>query len=272
VVSSRLGSPDATGRCSCSLFAAWFPGGATISRPYISCTPAPLRTVLALLTHTAPHMVLHEELYALSSLHDAVLLSPLLRCWERTVCPHAAQPCVASFPPGELPPFTGTTRRSDSPCAIGPSYLLRLLGPSPIRGSAHGASRVAVISSCHACHGLRPRGSARHPAIPVAHMLTSACATTSSFPTPSFEAQSLQPCEHCCPRFTAYGLHACGPTLEVRDYSPPSKDSLPGGWPALPGRVSRPLDIATLPGRTAHTVGCCPLPWRTTRTDWIPSG
>ena len=55
------------------------------------------------------------------------------------------------------------------------------------------------------------------------------------------------------PRLTAYGLHACGPTLKVGDYSPPSKDSLPGGWPTLPGRDSLPLDIATLPGRTAHT-------------------
>jgi len=76
-MSSRLGSPDATGRCSCSLFAAWFPGGATISRPYISCTPAPLRTVLALLTHTAPHMVLHEDFRAMRRSFVATA-SPLL--------------------------------------------------------------------------------------------------------------------------------------------------------------------------------------------------
>ena len=48
----------------------------------------------------------------------------------------------------------------------------------------------------------------------------------------------------------AYGLHACGPTLKVGDCSLPSKDSLPGGWPALPGRGSHPLERATLPGRT----------------------
>jgi len=35
--------------------------------------------------------------------------------------------------------------------------------------------------------------------------------------------------------FSAYGLHACCPTLKVEDCSSPSKDLLPGGWPALPG-------------------------------------
>ncbi len=129
----------------------------------------------------------------LSALYDVILLPPLLRCWERMVCPHVARPYVASFPPGELPPFTGTTRRSDSPCTISPSYLLRLLGPSPIPGSEHRVSRVAAISPCHACHGLRPRGSERSQAISATPMLASTCATASSFPTAYFEAQSLQP-------------------------------------------------------------------------------
>ena len=37
------------------------------------------------------------------------------------------------------------------------------------------------------------------------------------------------------PRLSAYGLQACGPTHKVGDYSPPSKGSLPGGWPSLTG-------------------------------------
>ena len=44
LTSSRQESPRATGRCSSSPLAACFRGGATISRPYPSCTPAPLRT------------------------------------------------------------------------------------------------------------------------------------------------------------------------------------------------------------------------------------
>ena len=35
----------------------------------------------------------------------------------------------------------------------------------------------------------------------------------------------------------AYGLPACCPTLKVRDYSLPSKDLLPGGWPAFRGGI-----------------------------------
>ena len=47
-MSSRLGTPDTTGRGLFSLFATWLPGGATLSRPYIGCTPAPHRTGQAL--------------------------------------------------------------------------------------------------------------------------------------------------------------------------------------------------------------------------------
>ena len=49
---------------------------------------------------------------------------------------------------------------------------------------------------------------------------------------------------------TAYGLSACCPTLKVRGYPPPSKDSLTGGWLNLPVRDFHPLEYTTLPGRT----------------------
>lgn len=63
---SRWISPIAAGQGLCSLFSAWFPGGATLFRPYWVVPPAPLRTVLALFTHTAPHVVLHVEVYRLT--------------------------------------------------------------------------------------------------------------------------------------------------------------------------------------------------------------
>ncbi len=37
--SSRRTPSDAVGRGWCSLFATWFPGGATICRPYVGCPP-----------------------------------------------------------------------------------------------------------------------------------------------------------------------------------------------------------------------------------------
>jgi len=54
-LSSRLGTPVAAGQRLCSRFATWFPGGATISRPYFSCTPAPHRTGQAVFPHPDLH-------------------------------------------------------------------------------------------------------------------------------------------------------------------------------------------------------------------------
>ena len=51
---------------------------------------------------------------------------------------------------------------------------------------------------------------------------------------------------------SAYGLHACCPTLKDRGYPLTSKDSLSGGCPALPERDFHPLENTTLPGRTYH--------------------
>ncbi len=55
----------------------------------------------------------------------AVLLPPFLRFCERPVFPHTTLTCVASFPPAELPAFSGTTKPSDSLCMILPSSLLK---------------------------------------------------------------------------------------------------------------------------------------------------
>ena len=162
------------------------------------------------------------------ALCDAIAFPPALHDGARTVFPRIARPCVVSFPPAALPAFFGTTRQSDSPCPLVPPLLLRLLKPSPIHGREHGVSRVAASSQCHACHGLRPRGAAAARPLAAAVVLASANLNTSPFPV--CQLSGLYPFN-----LSAYGLHACGPTLEVRDYSPPSKDSLPGGWPCLTG-------------------------------------
>jgi hypothetical protein len=53
---SKPGSCCRLDRSLFSLFAAWFPGGATISRPYDSSFPAPRRTGLGGLHHPAPSL------------------------------------------------------------------------------------------------------------------------------------------------------------------------------------------------------------------------
>ena len=91
-------------------------------------SPAPLRTVLALFTHTAPHMVNSQRSLTWPSLLcDAISFPPVPRFCERPVLPHAALPCVASFPPAALPAFIGTTKLSDSLCLIclPPSSVVR---------------------------------------------------------------------------------------------------------------------------------------------------
>jgi len=52
----------------------------------------------------------------------------------------------------------------------------------------------------------------------------------------------------------AYGLSACCLTLKPACCQTASKDSLSGGWPALPERDSHPLDFTTLPGRTVDLI------------------
>ncbi len=89
--------------------------------------PAPLRTVLALFTHTAPHIVNSQRIHGPSLLCNAILFPPGTRFCERPMFPHVALPCVASFPPAALPAFTGTMRLSDSLCHIclPPSSVVR---------------------------------------------------------------------------------------------------------------------------------------------------
>ena len=87
LLSSRLGTPDATGRCLCSLLSAWFPGGATISRPYVSCTPAPHRTGQA----DFPHPALHSDIRCRAE----GVLCPCSTSYPCQVCAHRNfTPCI----------------------------------------------------------------------------------------------------------------------------------------------------------------------------------
>ena len=73
---------------------------------------APLRTVLALFTHKAPHMVSSRRFilrYVVRFRFYRFYASVCI-----TVCPHTTLTCVVSFPPAELTAFIGTTRPSDS--------------------------------------------------------------------------------------------------------------------------------------------------------------
>jgi hypothetical protein len=150
---SRRVTSKAAGRGLFSPFAAWFPGNATILLPYFGCCSPLSEPCLRYLRTRLPTWSFTQEqdqinicppgrcwqllLLAgrskhprnstpcgLSRLYDAVLFPLFSRYWERAVCLHIALPCVVSFPPAELPAFSGTMKRSDSPAhsALPPSY------------------------------------------------------------------------------------------------------------------------------------------------------
>ena len=74
----------------------------------IFCWLRPHRTVLALLTHTAPHANIHKMLYA------TVSFPSYSRYWARVMFHCCNRSHVISFPPATLPAFLGTIRLSDS--------------------------------------------------------------------------------------------------------------------------------------------------------------
>ena len=91
------------------------------------------------------------------------------------------------------------------------------LGLSPLTSlscsaeSSGRVSRVAVQSQCHACHGLRPRGSRHTLTFSVVPMLTSAHFDAVVLPVDLLTG--LYPFN-----LSAYGLRARWPTLRVQHY------------------------------------------------------
>ena len=76
------------------------------------------------------------------------------------MCPHSAVTHVTSFPPAELPAFSGTMTPSDFPCPIClPPFIIGCPAYS-LDAREQRTSRVAAYSLCPTCHGLRPRRGA----------------------------------------------------------------------------------------------------------------
>src|SRR6185503_12040929 len=104
------------------------------------------------------------------------------------------------------------------------------------------ASRVAVLSLCHACHGLRPRGSE--------HFLAFCGCARVDFRWHEFVVLPVSGITGLDPFIlSAYGPRACWPTLRGKHYCQPPKVLLLGGWLGLPRWASHPLDFTVLPGR-----------------------
>lgn len=81
-----------------------------------------------------------------------------------------------------------------------------------------------------ACPALRPRWSRRHQAITVPAILSSAILTASTSTTTRFRGSITRP----TPSLS---------TLRSRGHPRTTQDSLPGGWPALPGRGWLPAGL-----------------------------
>jgi len=128
------------------------------------------------------------------------------------------------------------------PAALLPSSLCAVVGhtlglspPTALSCSSESSgrvSRVAVQSRCHACHGLRPRGSVHHLALSVMPVLTSVHLDAVVLPVDLITG--LNPFN-----LSAYGLRARWPTLRVQHYCCHSQ-GLATRWLAKPSKVGFP--------------------------------
>ena len=125
------------------------------------------------------------------------------------------------------------------PATVLPSSLCAVvghtLGLSPLTAlscsseSSGRVSRVAVQSRCHACHGLRPRGSRHTLTFTVMPVLTSAHSDAVVLPVDLITW--LNPFN-----LSAYGLRARWPTLRVQHYCCDSQ-GLATRWLAKPSKM-----------------------------------
>ena len=155
-----------------SLFAAWFPGGATSFQPFTVASCPSQNRACAINAHGSPDNHSGSDRIALMRSSFVATASPLL-------C--AAGVSLLCSTICRLLPSSGITRLRRYyetirlPAAVLPSSLCAVvghtLGLSPLTAlscsseSSGRVSRVAVQSQCHACHGLRPRGSEHHLAL-----------------------------------------------------------------------------------------------------------
>ncbi len=76
------------------------------------------------------------------------------------MCPRNTVTHVTSFPPAELPAFTGTMTSSDFPCPFCLSPFIIDCPAYSLDAREQRTSRVAAYSQYPTCHGLRPRRGA----------------------------------------------------------------------------------------------------------------
>ena len=144
--------------------------------------PAPLRTVLALFTHTAPHMVIQRGINEHSPLYGAVSLPPVPRFCERSVFPHSA---YHVWPPSlqrHYPP-SPVLLGHPTPCATFAFLPLRLSGILPLR--EEGTGSPGLPHNHNVGHAMVSDPEEADITLPIAiiSVLTSAPPTASSFPS-----------------------------------------------------------------------------------------
>ena len=109
-MSSRSGPPMATGRRLFSPFAAWFPGGATISQPYLRLFPDPYTEPDKRISHTSGSSV---------NLSDCLQTTTRIQVFADNWCGPLNQleyllkpfPCIAGTMTFAINPFIQDSRR-----------------------------------------------------------------------------------------------------------------------------------------------------------------
>jgi hypothetical protein len=148
-----------------------------------SIRPAPLRTVLALLTHTAPHQYIHLKISKITFNICCNFVSTLsLLLWTFRVSLTTVVPMWCPFLQRHYPPSQVLRHHPTPwyPFAFLP--LLSVVWHTCIRARDSRASRVPTCSLCPTCHALRPRGSATGSPFYAGFVLISAFWTASSSP------------------------------------------------------------------------------------------
>ncbi len=154
---------------------------------------------------------------------------------ENSLRPNAEKGLIYWEPPSLQRNYPPSSVLFDYPTPCGTFAFLSLLSivrHTFIHERYYRVSRVAAYSHYQTCHGLQPRGNAYLLAIIANTHIDFRLVNNVVFPV--YLLTRLNPFNH-----KAYGLSVRCPTLKVRDYSLPSKDSLPSGRPAFRGGIRR---------------------------------
>ena len=141
---------------------------------------APLRTVLALLTHTAPHMCHSRAVFGRAMRCNFVSTNSPRLCAGGVSSHRSTLCCLLSS--GGVTRHLRYYETIRLPMLVSSASPVTVVGTLSHLGREHGVSRVATLSLCHACHGLRPRGADTAKPISAAPVLASAALSASPFP------------------------------------------------------------------------------------------